>query len=79
MSIGDSISINLNDESFKLVYSTPYKLVNKKSNTFKILEKIKEMRFHMDKMYIDFCNNSMDYKMRKEIEEFNKIRKKEKL
>ena len=79
MSIGDSISISLNDESFKLVYSTPYKLVNKKSNTFKILEKIKEMRFHMDKMYIDFCNNSMDYKMRKEIEEFNKIRKKEKL
>ena len=79
MYLNESIPIDIKEKSFKKVYSSPYNLIKPPVNPSKISKKLRQMQFHMDKLYTAFYRGSMDPKLIKQVEEYNRIQKFENL
>ena len=79
MSKKKSISLKYEDTSFKKIYISPYNLMKKKLNPYRITKRINDMKFHVDKIYNNFYNYSTDLKRQKQLEEYIQFKKMEKL
>lgn len=79
MSKKESTTRQYEDTSYKKRYVSPYNIIRKKSIPFRISKKIKDMKSYVDNIYQNFFNNSTDRKKQKEIEEYNRLKKLEKI
>ena len=79
MSRKESISIKYEDTSYKKIYISPYNLIKRKLPAFRISKRINDMKIYVDKIYNNFYTSSTDVKRQKEIEEYIKFKKMEKI
>ena len=79
MSRKESASIKYEDTSYKKIYISPYNLMKRKLPAFRISKRINDMKIYVDKIYNNFYTSSTDLKKQKEIEEYIKFKKMEKI
>ena len=79
MSKKELTTIKYEDISYKKVYTAPYTLIKPKKTPFKIVKTINKMKSHIDKIYNNFYLSATDMKRQREIEEYNRFKKMQRL